>query len=102
MDPNWVVLNQTVSADLQSAVPRESLRAASSLSRPEQLCLAPVSIRRANGHGKADPADRFIIERRESIEQLFGPGDLEVPTLRAWHINPAALDRPSAYRAIIG
>jgi 5-methylcytosine-specific restriction protein B len=55
-----------------------------------------------NDHRKADPADRFIVERSESIEQLFGPSDLEVPTLRAWQINPEALDRPSAYRAIIG
>jgi 5-methylcytosine-specific restriction protein B len=55
-----------------------------------------------NDHRKTDPADQFIIERSESIEQLFGPGDLEVPTLRAWQINPEALDRPSAYRAIIG
>jgi 5-methylcytosine-specific restriction enzyme B len=46
-----------------------------------------------NDHRKADPADRFIVERSESIEQLFGPGDLEVPTLRAWQINPEALDR---------
>jgi 5-methylcytosine-specific restriction enzyme B len=55
-----------------------------------------------NDHRMADPADRFIIERGESIELLFGPGDIEVPTQRAWQINPQALDRPSAYRAIIG
>ena len=55
-----------------------------------------------NDHRKADQADRFIIERGESIEAVFGPGDLEVPTLRAWQINLEALDRPSAYRAIIG
>jgi 5-methylcytosine-specific restriction protein B len=55
-----------------------------------------------NDHRKADPADQFIVERSESIEQIFGPGDLDVPTLRAWKINPEALERPSAYRAIIG
>ena len=55
-----------------------------------------------NDHRKADPADRFVVERSESIEQLFGPGDLEVPTQRAWQINHAAFDRPSAYQAIIG
>jgi 5-methylcytosine-specific restriction protein B len=55
-----------------------------------------------NDHRKAEQADRFIVERSESVEQLFGPGDLGVPTSRAWQINPEALDRPSAYRAIIG
>ena len=55
-----------------------------------------------NDHRKVDPADRFIVERSESVEQLFGPGDLDVPTMRAWQINPEALGRPSAYKAIIG
>ena len=55
-----------------------------------------------NDHRKDDPADQFIVERSESIEQLFGPGDLEVPTMRAWQINPVALGRPSAYRSILG
>jgi 5-methylcytosine-specific restriction protein B len=54
-----------------------------------------------NDHRKADLADQFIVERSEGIEQLFGPGDLEVPTTRAWHINSGALDRPSAYRLIM-
>lgn len=54
-----------------------------------------------NDHRKSDPADQFIVERSESIEQLFGPGDLEVPTTRAWQINLEALDRPTAYRSII-
>ena len=55
-----------------------------------------------NDHRKTDPADRFIVERSESVVQLFGAGDLDVPTMRAWQINSDALDRPSAYRAIIG
>ena len=55
-----------------------------------------------NDHRKADNADRFIIERSESVEHLFGPDDLGVPTLRAWQINREALDRSSAYQAIIG
>lgn len=55
-----------------------------------------------NDHRKSDPADRFIVERSETVEQLFGTGDLDVPTLRAWQINPEALIRPSAYKAIIG
>ena len=55
-----------------------------------------------NDHRKVDPADRFIVERSETIEQLFGAGDLDVPTLKAWQINPEALARPSAYKAIIG
>jgi 5-methylcytosine-specific restriction protein B len=55
-----------------------------------------------NDHRKTEHADRFIVERSESIEQLFGTGDLGVPTLRAWQINPDALERPSAYQAIIG
>jgi 5-methylcytosine-specific restriction protein B len=54
-----------------------------------------------NDHRKSDPADQFIVERSASIEQLFGPGVLEVPTTRAWQINLEALDRPSAYRSII-
>jgi 5-methylcytosine-specific restriction enzyme B len=55
-----------------------------------------------NDQRKADPADRFIVERSESIEQLFGSADLEVPTTLAWRINSEALNRPSAYQAIIG
>jgi 5-methylcytosine-specific restriction protein B len=37
-----------------------------------------------NDHRKDNPADRFVVERDESIEQLLGPGDIEVPTSRAW------------------
>jgi 5-methylcytosine-specific restriction enzyme B len=54
-----------------------------------------------NDHRKAEVADRFIVERSESIEELFGPGSLDVPTQRAWQINPGALGRPSAYHTII-
>ncbi|HEX8381899.1 MAG TPA: AAA family ATPase [Sphingomonas sp.] len=55
-----------------------------------------------NDHRKSDVADHFVIERAEGVEQLFGSGDLEVPTSKAWRLNPEALSRPSAYRAIIG
>ena len=55
-----------------------------------------------NDHRKENPADRFVIERDETIEQLFGNGDLEVPTSKAWRINVEALMRPTAYQSIIG
>jgi 5-methylcytosine-specific restriction protein B len=55
-----------------------------------------------NDHRKKEPADRFVVERDETIEQLFGHGDLEVPTSKAWRINVEALERPSAYLSIIG
>jgi 5-methylcytosine-specific restriction protein B len=55
-----------------------------------------------NDHRKANHADRFIIEPSESVEHLFGPDELGVPTLRAWQLNRQALDRSSAYRSIIG
>jgi len=55
-----------------------------------------------NDHRKNDLADCFVVEREETIEQLFGHGDLEVPTSKAWRINVAALERPTAYRSIIG
>ena len=55
-----------------------------------------------NDHRKANHADRFIIEPSESVEHLFGPDELGVPTLRAWQLNRQALDRSSAYQLIIG
>ncbi|MDP9412520.1 MAG: AAA family ATPase [Pseudomonadota bacterium] len=55
-----------------------------------------------NDHRKADPQDRFVVERQNDGEALFGPGDLEVPIAKAWQINPGALERPSAYQSIIG
>nr|WP_294557690.1 hypothetical protein [uncultured Rhodopila sp.] len=55
-----------------------------------------------NDHRKEEPADRFVVERDENIEQLFGHCDLEVPTSKAWRINVEALERPSAYLSIIG
>lgn len=55
-----------------------------------------------NDHRKGDVADQFVIERPDGVEQLFGSGDIEVPTNKAWRVNLEALKRPSAYRAIIG
>jgi 5-methylcytosine-specific restriction enzyme B len=54
-----------------------------------------------NDHRKNDPEDQFIVEQSDGVEQLFGPGDLEVPTQRVWRVNASALDRASAYRSII-
>lgn len=55
-----------------------------------------------NDHRKAAAADRFIIEQGGSAAELFGDGNLEVPTVRSWRVNAEAFDRPSAYQSIIG
>lgn len=55
-----------------------------------------------NDHRKAATSDRFIIEQEGSAAELFGDGNLEVPTARSWRVNPEAFDRPSAYQSIIG
>lgn len=55
-----------------------------------------------NDHRKAADADRFIVEQEGSAAELFGDGNLEVPTARSWRVNPEAFDRPSAYQTIIG
>lgn len=55
-----------------------------------------------NDHRKATAADRFIIEQEGSAAELFGDGNLEVPTARSWRVNPEAFDRPSAYQSVIG
>lgn len=55
-----------------------------------------------NDHRKATAADRFIIEQEGSAAELFGDGNLEVPTARSWRVNPEAFGRPSAYQSVIG
>ena len=55
-----------------------------------------------NDHRKSDPDDRFVVEADKGGEALFGSGDLEVPITKSWRINPAAFQRASAYKLIIG
>lgn len=55
-----------------------------------------------NDHRKPELLDRFLIERKMDAEHLFGEGDIGVPTSKAWEINWAAFDRPSAYIGIYG
>lgn len=53
-----------------------------------------------NDHRKPEPLDQFIRERDKGAERLFGETDIAVSTSKAWEINWAAFDRPSAYLGI--
>lgn len=55
-----------------------------------------------NDHRKKDPLDQFITEGTGDIATLFGEGAGHVPIQKRWRLNTQALDRPSAYRAILG
>lgn len=53
-----------------------------------------------NDHRKVAAADRFVVEQEGGGADLFGEGNIEVPTSRSWRINADALDRPTAYQSI--
>ncbi len=54
-----------------------------------------------NDHRKDVAEDCFIVEQEGGVFQLFGDGNIEVPTVKSWRINVEALDRPSAYQSIM-
>lgn len=55
-----------------------------------------------NDHRKTNPEDRFIVERKVSSATLFGADTGGAPATKGWEINWAALDRPTAFLAILG
>lgn len=55
-----------------------------------------------NDHRKDVAEDRFVVEQEGGSSQLFGDGNIEVPTSKSWRINAEALNRPSAYQSIMG
>ncbi|MCQ4634976.1 AAA family ATPase [Shinella sp. CPCC 100929] len=55
-----------------------------------------------NDQRKNDPRDQFVVEGPHDATALFGPEQHGVAINGTWRINATALDRPEAYRQIIG
>lgn len=55
-----------------------------------------------NDHRKRDPADCFIVKKRDDSTKLFGEAASEIQASNQWETNWTALERPSAYISTIG
>ena len=48
-----------------------------------------------------EAADRIVVERDRSAQDLFSGAEIDVPVRPAWAVNWSALERPGAYQGIL-